>query len=525
MESWLGNNNIKPKHQIFKSKSRSFLIEKTLSNGTGVLSKDGALIVETGSHTGRSAKDKYLVKNSITEKTIDWSHDVHVMTTETFNELKSWAIDQFNDFDSDLYLSRRSVSSEPKYNLPAVLLSTSPHHNLFFNNMFRPYIENHGLEPFYIYHLPYHKADKEKFGLQSQTCITMDFSTREIIIVGTAYAGEIKKSIFSVMNYILPEKGVLPMHSGANVGLQNNTSVFFGLSGTGKTTLSTDEGMKLIGDDEHGLSDEGVFNFEGGCYAKTINLSKENEPDIWKCCHRYGTMLENVVYDKNERTLDFDDDSLTQNGRASYPLEFIEDSIPESQGPVAKDIFFLTADAFGVLPPASKLSREQAMYYFLSGYTAKVAGTEIGIKEPQATFSTCFGGPFMMRHPKEYGELLGKYVEKHNINVWLINTGWTGGAYGEGERFPIKVTRQIIRSIQTGKVNNNTKFESDEFFGLNMPTEIEGVESFYLNPRNTWKDKTAFDNMAKKLAGMFHENFKQYTNMDSGITNGGPIYK
>jgi phosphoenolpyruvate carboxykinase (ATP) len=506
------------------NKETPFLVEQTLKSGFGVLSNAGALMVKTGTHTGRSAKDKYLVKDAVTSETIDWSHDLIEMTPETFTKIKSWAIETLNAYNGDIYVSQRSAGAVSKYNVPATLVTTGPSHNLFFNNMFRPFDPKHGLEGFTIIHLPFNQIDATKFNLRSNTCITTNFSTREVIVIGTAYAGEVKKSIFSILNYILPEKGVLPMHSGANLSKDKKVSVFFGLSGTGKTTLSTDEGFDLIGDDEHGLSDEGIFNFEGGCYAKTYKLKFESEPDIYKACHKFGTLLENVTYDENTRAVNFDDKTLTENGRASYALDAINNFVADSKGPVPSDLFFLSADAFGVLPPVAKLNANQAMYYFLSGYTAKLAGTEIGVTEPVAAFSTCFGGPFMMRHPQDYAKLLGQYMKKYNINVWLINTGWTGGGYGVGERFPIKVTRQILRSIQAGNAKN-IQYDVDPFFGLSMPKEMNGIESYYLNPKNTWKDKAQYDVKAKELAMKFHKNFEKYSKMEKEILLGGPSFK
>lgn len=522
MKSILETLNLESNSKCYHNADSEFLVKKTVEIGMGTLSKAGALIVKTGKQTGRSAKDKFLVKDETTSKNTDWSHDVNEMTAETFAEVKAWALETLRNHDGELYMAKRSAGAISKYNVPAILITTSPSHNLFFNNMFRPFDENHGFEAFTVLHLPHVPIDKERFKLNNNTAICIDFAAREIIIAGTAYAGEIKKSIFSILNHLLPEEGVLPMHSGANQTKDGKVSVFFGLSGTGKTTLSADEGMELIGDDEHGLSDEGIFNFEGGCYAKTIDLSAENEPDIYKACHTPGTMLENVIVDSDGK-VDFFDTSITENGRASYPLSTINDVVESGAGNVAKDVFFLCADAFGVLPPVARLNKEQAMYYFLSGYTAKLAGTEIGVTEPQATFSTCFGGPFMMRHPQDYGKLLGELIDKHNINVWFINTGWTGGKYGVGNRFPLKITRSIIRAIQGGEYGSD--YTKDPIFGLDIPGKLGNVETSYLNPRDTWNDKDGYDVQAKELAKMFHSNFEKYSTMDSSILAGGPAYK
>jgi phosphoenolpyruvate carboxykinase (ATP) len=344
-----------------------------------------------------------------------------------------------------------------------------------------------------------------------------------VIIVGTLYAGEIKKSLFSIMNYLLPEKGILPMHSGANRGPEGS-AVFFGLSGTGKTTLSTDEGRKLIGDDEHGLSDQGVFNFEGGCYAKTIRLNVEAEPGIYHASTRFGAMLENVVMNPETRQVDFDDASITENGRSSYPLSFIDGVEPSHNGPVPKNMFFLSADAFGVLPPVAKLTPAQAMFYFVLGYTAKLAGTEIGVKEPQATFSPCFGAPFMMRHPSVYARLLEQYMTKHNISVWLINTGWANGPYGVGQRFPIKVTRSIIRQVQDGTLDKIPS-EKDPIFGFAIPQHVEGVDRKTLNPSLSWPDSKAYQKKAQELAKMFHTQMKTFGDFYHHNRSGAPIFE
>jgi phosphoenolpyruvate carboxykinase (ATP) len=508
--------------------NNSFLVERALKTGNGTLSSHGALLVSSGKATGRSAKDKYLVRDATTEKTIDWSHDLNVYTTEQFEKVKKYALDFYNNYKDEIYVATRCVGANPKHHLITTLFTVGPQHNLFFNNMFRPFdIEKHPVnvnEQFTVFHMPFSSIDHKEFGTVSDKGVFINMGTKEVIIIGTAYAGEIKKSIFSIMNYMLPEKNILPMHSGASIDSHDGVSVFFGLSGTGKTTLSTDVGTKLIGDDEHGLSDDGIFNFEYGCYAKTYELKEENEPDIYKACHTFGTMIENVKYDEKTRVIDFDDKSITENGRASYQLSSISHIKEDSMGPVCNNIFFLTADAFGVLPPVSKLNYEQSMYYFLSGYTAKLAGTEIGVTEPKATFSTCFGGPFMMRHPNDYAKLLGEYVKKHNINVWLINTGWTGGVYGTGHRFPIKVTREIIRGIQKG-LPENTEYSKDEFFGLNIPTSMPNVDDKYLRPIDTWADKNAYKEKATHLCNMFNKNFEQYKGLDASIYEGGPLIK
>ena len=358
---------------------------------------------------------------------------------------------------------------------------------------------------------------------QNQTIITTCFDTHTTIIVGTLYAGEIKKSMFCVLNYMLPDVGVMPMHSGASKLKNEEVSVFFGLSGTGKTTLSTDEGTFLIGDDEHGMGPEGIFNFEGGCYAKTYKLSKETEPEIYDASTKFGSLLENVVLHDPTGRVDFFDKSITENGRSSYPLSAIKEREASSCGKSPSHIFFLSADAFGVLPPVAKLNKQQAMFYFVLGYTAKLAGTEVGIKEPVATFSPCFGSPFMLQHPSVYANLLGKYLDEHNIHVWLINTGWTGGAYGVGHRFPLATTRQIIRSIQSNELNN-VKTEKDPYFGLEIPTSVPHIANSLLNPEKSWDNKEAFKNKAMELAASFHEQMKNFEEFYKQNIDGAPTY-
>ncbi|MDA8791862.1 phosphoenolpyruvate carboxykinase (ATP) [Bacteriovoracaceae bacterium] len=520
--------NLVNKSKLTYNADNAYLIDKAVANKQGTLSGHGALMVDSTPNTGRSAKDKYMVRNATTENTIDWSHDVNTYTEDQFHMVREFALNFFQSYEEEIFVSTRCVGADPKHHLVTNLFTVGPQHNLFFNHMFRPFDEDKYTinidEQFTVLHLPFEKIDKNKFGTKSDKGVFINLDLKEVIVIGTAYAGEIKKSIFSIMNYILPEKNILPMHSGANIDNKGDVSVFFGLSGTGKTTLSTDEGTKLIGDDEHGLSDSGIFNFENGCYAKTFELKEESEPDIYKACHSFGTMIENVKYDEASKTIDFSDKSITENGRASYPLTAISHIKDDSCGPIPKDIFFLTADAFGVLPPVSKLSYEQSMYYFLSGYTAKLAGTEIGVTEPVATFSTCFGGPFMMRNPNEYAKLLGNYVKKYNINVWLINTGWTGGVYGVGHRFPIKITREIIRAIQAG-LPENTEYETEEFFGLNIPTSLAKVENKYLHPMETWANKDDYKAKATDLCQMFNKNFEKYQGLDAEIYEGGPLIK
>jgi len=488
----------------------AFYIEQTLKNNLGHLSKDGSLVVQTGRFTGRAAQDKYAVKTATTEKTIWWENNVHAMTPEVFEKLKTKAISYLND-QPTIHVTERSVGADKVHNLSALLITAGPSHALFSLYMFRDKVrEFDAKRDFTILHVPNMPINPADFGTRSDTIIVTNFDTKTIIIVGTLYAGEIKKSIFSAMNYVLPESGLLPMHAGANKSTHgNDVSVFFGLSGTGKTTLSTDDGQRLIGDDEHGLSDTGVFNFEGGCYAKTIRLSQKAEPGIWKATNHFGALVENVKMNPETRTIDFDDASITENGRSSYPLSFIEEREHSGRAGVPNNMFFLSADAFGVLPPVAKLTKEQAMFYFVLGYTAKVAGTEVGVKEPSATFSPCFGAPFMMRRPEVYAELLGKYLDKHKIDVWLINTGWTKGPYGVGERFPIMVTREVIRSVQAGKLKG-APTEREPYLGLEIPAKLGTISKEILFPELSWKDPKAYATKAKDLAQSFHKHMIKF---------------
>jgi phosphoenolpyruvate carboxykinase (ATP) len=501
---------------------RSFYIQESVKKGQGKLSSDGALIVATGKHTGRSAQDRYIVKSATTENTIWWENNLTPMTSENFAKLKEKVLSYLNDY-RELYITERQVGAHETHNIGARVITTHPQHALFTCHLFRDKTRDFKDSDFTILHAPELKLTPQEFGNKTETVVVTCFDTNTTIICGTLYAGEIKKSMFSVMNYRLPEQGILPMHAGASRLENKETSIFFGLSGTGKTTLSTDVGTLIIGDDEHGLSDEGIFNFEGGCYAKTYKLSSETEPGIWKATNRFGAMIENVTFDETSGKVDFFDKTITENGRSSYPLDFIEDLEISGQGKTPSHIFFLTADAFGVLPPAAKLTKEQAMFYFVLGYTAKLAGTEVGVKEPEATFSPCFGAPFMLRHPSVYAKLLGEYLDKHNINVWLINTGWTGGPYGEGERFPLKVTRKLIRAIQSNTLNDEPT-EVDPIFGLALPVNVEGVNSEMLQPQKTWEDQSAYTPKAQELAKDFHQQMKNFGDFYTDNFKGAPTY-
>jgi phosphoenolpyruvate carboxykinase (ATP) len=519
----LGINTERAPHKIFFDSPMNLLVEEAIKRDQGHLSKKGALVVKTGAHTGRSAGDKYVVKSDSTKDKVWWENSINEMTPEAFAKLKERVVAHHNE-ERDLFVTERSVGAHKQHNVGVRLITTHPQHALFSKYLFRYPMHELNQNDFTILHAPGLEIDPKEFGTKTGTVITTCFDTNTTIIVGTFYGGEIKKSMFCVLNYVLPDEGILPMHAGANRLENYDTSVFFGLSGTGKTTLSTDEGTFLIGDDEHGLSDEGIFNFEGGCYAKTYKLTKSGEPGIHKAAQTFGAMLENVVLTPKTGEPDYFDNSLTENGRCSYPLDFIDGLEPTSQGKIPKHIFFLSADAFGVLPPVAQLTPSQAMFYFVLGYTAKVAGTEIGVKEPQATFSPCFGAPFMLRHPEVYAELLGKYIKKYDIRTWLINTGWTGGAYGVGQRFPLNVTRQIIRTVQSDTLNL-VPTDTDPIFGLRVPHAVRNVPTSFLNPRSNWPDSEKFDAKAKELAISFHEQMKKFGSFYDSQLEGAPIYR
>jgi phosphoenolpyruvate carboxykinase (ATP) len=484
------------------------LYEEIARRGEGIFSDHGALIVDTGEHTGRAAKDKAIVRDSSSEDKVFWGEVNKEFSREKFDALKERMM--AHTTGRDLFVQDTFAGADPRYRLPVRVITELAWHSLFARTMFinDASVADHKPE-FTIINFPSFRAEPERDGTRSETFILMDFSQRLVLIGGTSYAGETKKSVFTILNYLLPQRGVMSMHCSANVGDKGDVAVFFGLSGTGKTTLSADPERRLIGDDEHGWSDDGVFNFEGGCYAKVIKLSAEAEPDIYRTTRMFGTVLENVVYDEETRTLDLDDATKTENTRAAYPLTSIPNIVPEGHAGHPQNIIMLTADAFGVLPPVSRLSPEQAMYHFLSGYTAKVAGTERGVKEPEATFSTCFGAPFMVLHPGVYAGLLGKKMEQHKVNCWLVNTGWSGGPYGIGERMKIKYTRAMIRAILSGSLAG-VETRPDPVFGLNIPVSCPEVPAEVLIPRNTWKDKEAYDAKARDLARRFNENFKKY---------------
>ena len=500
------------------------LVEVAIARGEGLFAKDGPLVVNTGRHTGRSAKDKYIVRDSVTENAVWWGETNQPMDPDAFDRL-------YDDFQAalgeknQLFLQDLYGGSQPEHRVRVRVINELAWHSLFIRTMLvRPDIsELAGFEPEYtIIDLPSFRADPARHGCRSETVIAVSFTRKLILIGGTAYAGEMKKGVFGLLNFLLPQEGIMPMHCSANIGARGDTAVFFGLSGTGKTTLSADPNRTLIGDDEHGWSDTAVFNFEGGCYAKMIRLSAEAEPEIYATTKRFGTVLENVVIDETTRELDLDDASLAENSRGAYPLEFIPNTSAHNMGPVPRNIIMLTADAFGVLPPIARLTPEQAMYHFLSGYTAKVAGTEIGVTEPEATFSTCFGAPFMPRHPSVYGNLLKERIAKGGVDCWLVNTGWTGGKYGTGKRMPIKATRALLNAALDSSLNA-ARFRKDSNFGFDVPVEVPGVDAAILDPRSTWADKDEYDRTAARLVDLFVENFAQFAGqVDEGVRQAAP---
>lgn len=500
--------------------STAELYEHATFNFEAEISEHGALIANTAPNTGRSANDKYLVEEDGSKDNVWWGKVNKPVTTEAFNRLKARV--QAYMQGRDLYVLDCIAGSDDNYKLPVRIVNEHAWHNLFVKNMFIAATDKEleNFEPgFTIIHAPDFKADPEIDGTNSYRFIYLSFEQKLVLIGGTSYAGEMKKSIFTVLNYLLPLKGVMPMHCSANFGADGDVALFFGLSGTGKTTLSSDPERALIGDDEHGWSNDGVFNFEGGCYAKVINLDANAEPIIYGLTQKFGTILENVVYDAQTRKVDLDDNTITENTRASYSREHIGNIVPENKAGHPKNIIFLTCDAFGVMPPIAKLTPEQAMYHFLSGYTARVAGTESGVKEPSATFSTCFGAPFMVHHPSVYANLLRDKINEHKANVWLVNTGWSGGGYGVGSRMKIAYTRSLLRAALTGALDS-VEFAKDSFFNLSIPTSCDGVPSEILNPRNTWADANAYDEKAKHLTGLFEENFKQFADsVEEGVRN------
>jgi phosphoenolpyruvate carboxykinase (ATP) len=487
------------------------LYEHAIRNGEATVVAGGALCAETGHHTGRSPKDKHTVVDALTENTVWWDGN-RKQSKEHFDNLYADLLAHAKGkalFAQDLY-----GGADPKYRIKVRVYTELAWHSLFIRQLLiRPHrSELAGYVPdMTVIDMPSFRPDAKRHGGRegSDTMVAIDFTRKIVLICGTSYAGEMKKSVFTTLNFYLPAQGVMPMHCSANVGKNGDSALFFGLSGTGKTTLSADPNRTLIGDDEHGWSENGIFNFEGGCYAKCIKLSAEAEPQIWAATNRFGTVLENVVFDPVTRIPDYDSDKKTENTRSAYPLDFIPSASRNGTAGHPKNIIFLTADAFGVMPPIAKLTPAQAMYHFLSGYTAKVAGTEKGLVGVQPEFSTCFGAPFLPRPPAEYGRLLRDYIAKHNVDCWLVNSGWTGGIYGVGRRMPIKVTRALVTGALDGSLRN-ASFRTDPYFGFAVPTSVPGIEPHILYPQKTWKDKAAFNETACKLVGMFQKNFAKY---------------
>jgi phosphoenolpyruvate carboxykinase (ATP) len=501
------------------------LYEHAIARREGEIAYGGALVAETGMHTGRSPKDKFIVRDALTEKTVWWDNN-GAITPAQFQLL----LDDFiahargkEIFAQDLY-----GGADPKYRIRTRVYTELAWHSLFIRTLLiRPERAElaHFAPELTIVDFPSFEADPKRHGVRSKTVIAIDFSRKIVLIGGSSYAGEMKKSVFTTLNYYLPAESVMPMHCSANVGPKGDVALFFGLSGTGKTTLSADPRRTLIGDDEHGWGPAGVFNFEGGCYAKCIKLSAEAEPEIYATTHRFGTIMENVVIDPDTRMPDFDDASKTENTRAAYPLDFIPNASKTGRAGQPKNIIMLTADAFGVMPPIAKLSSAEAMYHFLSGYTAKVAGTEKGVKDPEATFSTCFGAPFLPRHPSEYGNLLRELIAAHGVDCWLVNTGWTGGKFGVGRRMPIKVTRTLLAGVLDGSLKH-ASFHHDPYFGFSVPTSVPGVEPHLLFPFKTWHDKSEFDATARRLVKMFQDNFVKFEpHVDAEIRAAAPEVK
>ncbi len=500
------------------------IYEEAIRRNEGELAHMGGFTAITAPHTGRSPNDKYTVREEATGSAIDWGTVNVPMEPEQFHALRALVVEHLNE--RELFVRDARAGEDPEAQVAVRLITPNAWHNLFAYNMFlRPSVsEMPDMRPdFTILHAPEVRADPESHGTRSPTFVVVNFAEREVIIGGTRYAGEIKKSIFSVLNFLLPDQGILPMHCSANIGEDGDVALFFGLSGTGKTTLSADPERGLIGDDEHGWGPDGVFNFEGGCYAKVINLSPEAEPEIFKATQMFGTILENVVLSDDDKAVLFEDGAITENTRASYPIEYIPNAVIPGRGGHPQNVVFLTCDAFGVMPPIARLTPAQAMYHFISGYTAKVAGTERGVTEPKAAFSACFGAPFLPRHPAVYAEMLGEKLREHGSGVWLVNTGWSGGGYGVGSRMKLSHTRRMVSAALSGELDEG-EFRTDPVFGIEVPAEVTGIPTEVLTPRKTWDDPEAYDEAAKKLAGMFRANFEKYANGTADeVREAGPV--
>jgi phosphoenolpyruvate carboxykinase (ATP) len=500
------------------------LVEKVLTRNEGLLTSTGAVRATTGKYTGRSPKDKFIVKEDSVKDKIDWGSINQPISETAFSRLYHKVLDYLAEKD-EVFVYKGFAGADKKHRLPIQVINEYAWHNLFSHQLFILPSEEEFLKHeagFTVICAPNFKADPSVDGTNSETFIIISFENRTVLIGGTEYAGEIKKSIFSIMNYLLPENGILPMHCSSNVGREGDVALFFGLSGTGKTTLSADANRQLIGDDEHGWSGNGVFNIEGGCYAKCINLTREKEPQIFDAI-RFGAVLENVIVDNETRVANYDDGSLTENTRAAYQLEAIDNIVVPSVAGHPHTIIFLTADAFGVLPPIAKLSKEQAMYHFLSGYTSKLAGTERGVTSPEATFSTCFGSPFLPLPATRYAEMLGEKISQHNASVFLVNTGWTGGAYGDGSRMKLSYTRAMVQAALEGELTN-VETKKDDIFGLEIPLHVPGVPDHVLHPNQTWSNQEAYKEKAKELATKFRANFTKFANDSADIIEkGGPV--
>jgi len=496
--------------EVYRNLPPAKLVEHALRRGEGRLALGGSLVTQTGKYTGRSPDDKFVVRDATTESTLWWDTN-KAWTPERFDHLHDRVASYLQH--RDVYVQDCFAGQDPTHRLKVRVVAERAWHALFAHNMFvRPSLTDlHDFTPdFTVLHAPGFKAEPERDGTHSEAAIVLDFTRRMVIITGTEYAGEIKKSIFTVLNFVLPDHGVLSMHCSANVGRDGSTAVFFGLSGTGKTTLSADPDRGLIGDDEHGWSDDGVFNFEGGCYAKMIKLSPTAEPEIFATTRRFGTILENVVMDEHTRELDLDSAELAENSRGSYSIDQIPNSVWSGRGGHPTDLVMLTADAFGILPPLARLTSAQAMFHFLSGYTAKVAGTERGVTEPRAAFSACFGAPFMARHPTVYAKMLGEKIAQHGVRCWLVNTGWTGGPYGVGKRMSIQYTRRLLHAALSGELTD-TQFVPHPHFKFGLPAEVAHIPTEILDTRNTWADKAAYDAKARELIERFNANFAKYS--------------
>ena len=503
-------HGLAPTKRVLRNLAPAALYEESLSAGDGRIAHMGAISTVTAPHTGRSPNDRFVMRDDVSDGAVDWGGVNVPLSGEHFQTLRADIIAYLND--RDVFVQDARAGTDERYSIDVRVVSESPWHALFAYNMFLRLdaSELDVFQPdFTVLHAPHFKADPARHGTRSETGIVVSFATREVLVAGSRYAGEIKKSIFSVLNYMLPDAGVFPMHCSANVGEAGDVALFFGLSGTGKTTLSADPERGLIGDDEHGWGDDGVFNFEGGCYAKTIRLSPEGEPEIYQATQMFGTILENVILDEETREIDFDDDTITENTRASYPIHYIPNAVIPGRAGHPRNVVFLAADAFGVLPPLSRLTPEQAMYHFLSGYTAKLAGTERGVTEPKAAFSACFGAPFLPRHPGVYARMLGERLREHRVRVWLVNTGWTGGGHGVGRRMKLSHTRAMVGAALAGTLDD-VETEADPVFGLHVPASVPGVPSEVLWPRESWQSGEEYDVAAAKLADMFKENFRKF---------------